>query len=47
MGHEAIRVGDMVFDNMRPEGIPYDQLIVDLGGAEFFGSLAQLAATPF
>ena len=47
MGHDAVRVGDMVFDNMRPEGIPYDQFIADLGGAAFFGKLAQLTATPF
>jgi len=33
--HEAIRVGDTVFDNLRPQGIPYKDFINDLGGREF------------
>jgi len=37
-GHTAIRVGDTVFDNFRPEGVPYSEFIDDLGGADFFGT---------
>lgn len=38
MPHAAIRVGDLVFDNMRPQGIPYAEFIADLGGELFTGS---------
>jgi RHS repeat-associated protein len=31
MSHAAIRVGDTVFDNFRPTGIPYQQFLDDLG----------------
>lgn len=40
MGHSAIQVGDMIFDNMRPQGIPAAQFFDDLGGAQFVGSSA-------
>jgi hypothetical protein len=33
--HEAIQVGDKVFDNMRPEGMPIQMFFDDLGGREF------------
>jgi RHS repeat-associated protein len=32
LGHEAIRVGDIVFDNKWPNGISYKKWIKDLGG---------------
>ncbi|WP_437828343.1 DUF6531 domain-containing protein [Sorangium sp. So ce1153] len=35
--HRAIRVGDMVFDNLRPQGISYQEFIKDLGGDLLFG----------
>jgi hypothetical protein len=37
-GHSAIRVGDTVFDNFRPGGVPYSEFVDDLGGAQFFGT---------
>jgi hypothetical protein len=36
--HTAIRVGDTVFDNFRPGGVPYSEFIADLGGLDFFGT---------
>jgi len=33
--HQAIKVEDMVFDNLRPNGILYDDWIKDLGGKIF------------
>ncbi|MBI9092930.1 MAG: RHS domain-containing protein [Desulfobacterium sp.] len=33
--HIAIRVEDTVFDNLRPDGIPYDDWIEDLGGRQY------------
>ena len=38
VGHAAVRVGDTVFDNLRPGGIPYQEFIDDLGGSSFFGT---------
>ena len=32
--HEAIQVGDMVFDNINPNGIPYNDWDIDLGVTE-------------
>ena len=29
--HQAIRVGDTIFDNMHPKGVPYDQWAKDIG----------------
>ncbi|WP_438012061.1 papain fold toxin domain-containing protein [Sorangium sp. So ce321] len=37
-GHTAVRVGDAVFDNFRPGGVPYSEFIDDLGGSDFFGT---------
>jgi hypothetical protein len=36
--HTAIRIGDTVFDNFRPGGVPYSEFIADLGGPDFFGT---------
>jgi hypothetical protein len=33
--HRAVRVGDAVFDNMNPNGIPYSEWVDDLGGKQF------------
>ena len=30
--HEGIKIGDIIYDNLRPEGIPYQEWIADLGG---------------
>jgi hypothetical protein len=38
MGQIAIRVRDTVFDNMRPNGIPFGEIVRDLGGAGLFDS---------
>jgi hypothetical protein len=32
MPHKAVRVGNLVFDNMHPSGIPYADWVTDLGG---------------
>lgn len=32
LGHEAIRVGDTVFDNKWPNGVSYEKWFKDLGG---------------
>ena len=37
-GHTVVRVGDTVFDNFRPGGIPYAEFVADLGGSAFFGT---------
>jgi RHS repeat-associated protein len=42
--HAAIRVGDTVFDNLRPEGISHADFIKDLGG-EFFTRPPRMAIT--
>ncbi|MDE6407165.1 MAG: hypothetical protein K2K48_06815 [Anaeroplasmataceae bacterium] len=30
--HEGIKIGDMIYDNLRPQGIPYSEWVSDLGG---------------
>ena len=30
--HDAIKVGDYIFDNMNPNGVPYAEWFSDLGG---------------
>jgi RHS repeat-associated protein len=35
--HYAVQVGEMVFDNMRPDGIPISEWVNDLGGAQYVG----------
>lgn len=30
--HDAIKVGDYIFDNMNPNGVPYSEWVSDLGG---------------
>lgn len=47
-GHSAVLVDGIVFDNMRPGGIPYAEFIQDLGGTSFFeAGHAQVTSTPF
>lgn len=36
--HYAVQVGELVFDNKRPEGIPISEWVKDLGGSQFVGS---------
>ncbi len=33
--HMAIQVGEMVFDNLTPDGLPYEEWPNDLGGRGF------------
>ena len=34
--HVGIQIDNMVYDNMNPNGIPYNEWINDLGGEKFF-----------
>jgi RHS repeat-associated protein len=46
--HEAIRVGDTVFDNVRPGGVPLAEFVDDMGGFSFLRSQgATIESAPF
>ncbi|WP_236508577.1 polymorphic toxin-type HINT domain-containing protein, partial [Tychonema sp. BBK16] len=36
--HYGVQVGEYVFDNMRPEGLPRSEWLQDLGGKEYIGA---------
>ncbi|WOO39345.1 DUF6531 domain-containing protein [Rubellicoccus peritrichatus] len=45
--HDAIRVGDEVFDNFRPQGIPVDEFFEDLGGSMIEQTGGRVLTTTF
>ncbi len=46
--HDAIRVGDTVFDNVRPNGVPFADFAADMGGFDFLRSTgAKISETVF
>ena len=46
--HQAIKVDNVVYDNLRPNGISYDNWIKDLGGPTFTNPPhALITPTPF
>jgi hypothetical protein len=46
--HQAVKVGDTVFDNLRPSGIKYKDWIEDLGGEIFTNPPhAKITSSPF
>lgn len=38
--HEFIRIGDKIFDNMRPNGVPAAEFWKDIGGYDLWKNLS-------